>query len=70
MTEKEKEQYKEVGWVEGYQVYVCYAKEGPDMEEAFALYQEARNSVLFQNLAAMGSSEMRKESGLFQKEEK
>lgn len=43
--------FQEVGWIDDYQVFVQYAEEGPDMEEAYALYQEAKNSVLFQSLA-------------------
>lgn len=46
--------YEEAGVIEGYRVYVSYAKEGPDREEAMALYQEAKNSLLFQNLASKG----------------
>lgn len=47
------EEYELAGCWQGYRVYVCYAEEGPNWEEALALYQEARNSVLFQHLAAM-----------------
>ncbi len=46
-----KEEYQEVGWIDGFQVFVQYDNEGPDMEEAYALYQEAKNSVLFQSIA-------------------
>lgn len=46
--------YEEIGVIEGYRVFVSYAREGPDREEAMALYQAAKNSVLYQNLAAMG----------------
>ncbi len=64
------EEYQEIGWVDGYQVFVQYAKEGPDMEEAYALYQEAKNSVLFQNLAAVEDwKENGKENKLDYKEE-
>ena len=55
------EEYQEVGWLDGYQVFVQYAKEGPDMEEAYALYQEAKNSVLFQSLATAEKGENRVE---------
>lgn len=52
--EKWEEEYEEAGTLEGYQIYVSYAREGPDREEAMALYQEAKNSILYQSLAAMG----------------
>lgn len=54
MEQGEAEQYEEAGSFEGYQVFVRYAVEGPDREEAMALYREAKNSVSFQNLASMG----------------
>ncbi|MBO5484989.1 MAG: hypothetical protein J6K58_07025 [Lachnospiraceae bacterium] len=55
--ERWKEDFEAAGMLNGYQIYVSYAKEGPDWEEAMALYQEAKNSVLYQNLAAMGKEE-------------
>ena len=39
--------------LEGYDVYVSYATDGLDMEEAYALYQEACNSILYRSLAQM-----------------
>lgn len=51
------EDYEEIGVLEGYHVFVRYAREGPDREEAMALYQAARNSVFYQNLAAMGGDQ-------------
>lgn len=53
--------FQEIGWLDGFQVFVQYAKEGPDMEEAYALYQEAKNSVLFQSLAAAENDEKSKD---------
>ena len=41
---KEENQYEDAvyeGNFEGYDVYVSYATDGLDMEEAYALYQEA-----------------------------
>lgn len=51
------EAYEEVGMLLGYRVFVCYAQDGPDREEAMALYQEAKRNALLHNLAAMGGEE-------------
>ena len=52
------EEYERAGTFEGYEVFVSYDREGPDREEAMALYQEAKNSIRFQSLAAMEGREM------------
>lgn len=45
------------GNFEGYDVYVSYATEGLEMEEAYALYQEACSSILYRSLAQMAQEE-------------
>lgn len=50
-------EYERVGTYEGYEVFVSYDREGPDREEAMALYKEAKNSVFYQCLASMGGGE-------------
>lgn len=41
------------GEYEGYKVYVSYADEGPSVEEAYALYEEAHRNILYQGLAQL-----------------
>jgi hypothetical protein len=48
------DEYEYKGCFDGYEVYVCYAQEGPDWEEAWAVFWEAANSILYQNLAGLG----------------
>ena len=53
---KEENQYEDAvfeGYFEGYDVYVSYATDGLDMKEAYALYQEACNNILYRSLAQM-----------------
>lgn len=47
-------EYEYQGVYEGYEVYVSYAQEGPTPEEAWALYQEACNHMIYRGLAEMG----------------
>lgn len=49
--QRDERDYEKVGEIEGYQVYVSYDPEGPDREEAMALYREARESMLYRGLA-------------------
>ncbi len=49
--ETREEEYQDIGEMEGYRVYLRFEEEGPDVEEALALFYEAADSVLFQNLA-------------------
>jgi hypothetical protein len=48
---------KEYEWqatLDGYEVYVSYAEDGPSQEEAWALFREAQNNFLYQNLGYLG----------------
>ena len=46
-------EYISKGEYEGYKVYVSYAEEGPSVEEAYALYEEAHRNILYQGLAQL-----------------
>lgn len=47
-------EYEYKGMIEGYEVYVSYAQEGPGEEEAWALFQEARSNLVYRSLAELG----------------
>ncbi len=44
------EEYEYIGTIQGYQVYVKYAKDGLTKEEAQALYEDGCRSVLYRSL--------------------
>ncbi len=48
------EEYGYQGKIEGYEVYVRYAGEGPSTEEAWALFQEACSHLIYRGLAGLG----------------
>jgi hypothetical protein len=56
IIEKDGNQYEYNTTMEGYDIYVRYAEEGPDREEALALFWEAQNSLLYQNLGYLGET--------------
>lgn len=49
---REGQEYICLGEREGYQVFVHFDEDGPEWEEVQALFSQAANSVLFQNLAS------------------
>lgn len=54
---REERAYEKLGEIEGYEIYVSYAAEGPDREEAMALYREARKNMLYRGLAEQEEQE-------------
>lgn len=66
LCEREKEperNYENLGCLMGHPVNVSYAQEGPNLEEALALYREARGSLLYQNLASAAQKRESMEQG-------
>ena len=51
MSEQISEDYSYQGAWDGYEVYTSYAAEGPNREEALALYREALSDSLYLKLA-------------------
>ena len=61
MSEIQEKDYEYQGNWEGYEVYMTYAGEGPDWEEAAALYREAVSDALYRHLAELALQHERQE---------
>ena len=51
------EEWKALGVIEGWEVQVCYANEGPNLMEAVALYRELTMNPVYRQLAEAAGKE-------------